>query len=146
MYEYVLAVHDILRWAILVTGLATVVAFLHAGYTHRTYDHNYVRLGRFYLSLLHTELLLGLLLYFWLSPITSERLSLLTESGWLKDAHVRFKMLEHPLTMVMAVIISQVGSSRGKCMVQAGKRFKAEAIYYAIGLMFILSAIPWGGV
>lgn len=90
---------------------------------------------------LHLQILIGLLLYFFYSPITT---SALKDMGLaMKVAEIRFWAVEHIFIMVVAVIIAQIGSIRVKKSSVSSKKFKLQAIFYGIALALILSRIPW---
>ena len=59
------------------------------------------------------------------------------------DATARLYLLEHPLTMVIALVLLTVGYSRAKRTVGTGKSFKSIAVFHGIALLLILVRIPW---
>lgn len=86
----------------------------------------------------HMQLLFGLVLYF-VSPLGLSNFS----SAGMKDSVSRLYMLEHPLTMIIAITLITMGYSKSKKNpVDAGK-FKNIAVFYGIGLLLILLRIPW---
>jgi uncharacterized membrane protein len=89
--------------------------------------------------LAHTQLLIGLILYF-VSPLG---FSLLTGGGAMADKVARLTALEHPLINILAIIIISVGYIRAKKMTESRARFRSIYMMYAIGLVLILSRIPW---
>ena len=89
--------------------------------------------------LAHTQLLIDLILYF-VSPLG---FSLLTGGGAMADKVARLTALEHPLINILAIIIISVGYIRAKKMTESRARFRSIYMMYAIGLVLILSRIPW---
>lgn len=100
-----------------------------------------LRLSLFALILCHLQLLIGLLLYF----ISPNGFSAIQEFGMggLTSA-ARLLAVEHPFVNILAVVSITVGWSRHKKFVEGDKKFKSIAIFYGIGLLLILSRIPWG--
>lgn len=93
------------------------------------------------LILAHTQLLLGLGLYFsgpWLDAWSAE--------GAMKNAATRLIILEHPLTMMIGIVLITVGRAKAKRIVEDQKKFKTTAIFYAIALVLILARIPWANI
>jgi hypothetical protein len=90
----------------------------------------------FGLIVTHIQLLVGLVLYF-LSPLGLDSL------GEMKNAAVRLTSLEHPLINIIAIVLITVGWSKHKKASTAEGRFKSIAVFYGIGLLLILSRIPW---
>jgi hypothetical protein len=99
-----------------------------------------LRLSLFALILCHIQLLIGLILYF----ISPSGFSALQEFGMggLTSAG-RLLAVEHPFVNILAIIFITVGWSRHKKFVEGDKKFKSIAIFYGIGLLLILSRIPW---
>ncbi|MCL6261450.1 hypothetical protein M3O96_20285 [Aquiflexum sp. TKW24L] len=89
--------------------------------------------------LAHIQLLVGLILYF-VSPLG---FSLLTSGNAMADKVARLTALEHPVINILAIIIISVGYIRAKKMTESRARFRSIYMMYAIGLVLILSRIPW---
>jgi hypothetical protein len=84
----------------------------------------------------HTQLLVGLILYF-VSPLG------LDAFGQMKDAALRLTSLEHPLLNIIAIVFITIGWSKHKKAISNEFKFKVIAVFYGIGLVLILSRIPW---
>lgn len=98
------------------------------------------RISLFALILSHIQLLLGIVLYF----ISAKGFKTLQNSGMGElNALSRLLALEHPLTNVIAVVLITVGWSRHKKCTESHKKFKNIAVFYGLGLLLILSRIPW---
>lgn len=97
------------------------------------------KLGLFALISGHIQLLLGLGLMF-LGP-TLAHFSNMGEV--MKNADLRFLVIEHPLIMIVGVILITVGYSRSKKADTDKSKFKTMAFFYLLGLIVILSRVPW---
>ena len=84
----------------------------------------------------HTQLLIGLILYF-VSPLGFESL------GNMSDKALRLTSLEHPLTNIIAIVLITIGWVKHKKATTSESKFKTFSIYYGLGLLLILSKIPW---
>lgn len=102
-----------------------------------TEKHRKIALIGFILS--HVQLLVGLILYF-VSPIG---FSLLTGGGAMGDKVARLTALEHPVINIIAIVVITIGYSKAKKMTDSKARFRAIYMAYGIGLVLILSRIPW---
>jgi hypothetical protein len=60
----------------------------------------------------------------------------------MKDSTLRLYALEHPLVMLIAVVLVTVARSKTKKS-DANSAHKTNFILYAISLLLILSRIPW---
>ncbi|AMA48188.1 MULTISPECIES: hypothetical protein [Flavobacterium] len=83
----------------------------------------------------HIQFLVGIILYF-VSPMGL--------SGFnMKEAALRLTSMEHPLINLIAIVCVTIGWSKHKKMETSHDKFKKIAILYSIGLILILSRIPW---
>jgi hypothetical protein len=81
-------------------------------------------------------LLIGLILYF-VSPLGKDSL------GQMSNAALRLTSLEHPLINLIAITLITIGWSKHKKLINSEAKFKTFSIFYGIGLVLILSRIPW---
>ena len=103
--------------------------------------HKDLRVSLFALILSHIQLVIGLILFF-VSANGLKAIQTLGMGGL--NAPARLLALEHPLTNIIAIALITIGWSRHKRLMESGKKFKSIAIFYGLGLVLILSRIPWG--
>jgi len=136
MYEFIQKFHS--GWAflvILVLVIAVVNSFIGKS-SNREFTAKDRKIALFALIGTHTQLLVGLVLYF-LSPLGSAAF------GQMKEASLRLTSLEHPLVNIIAIALITVGWSKHKKADSSELKFKSIAIFYGLGLVLILSMIPW---
>ena len=133
LYGFVLAVHSLLRWAVLAAGVAAV---LKGGSRHSS-------TGKWFTILLDIQMLLGLLLYFGLSPITTHALQNFGEA--MKNSQLRFFAVEHVFGMLIALVLAHIGTAKIRRAPEA-RRGKLALIFYGLALVAILASIPWPGL
>ena len=102
--------------------------------------HKDLRISLFALILSHIQLLIGLILFF-VSANGLKAIQTLGMGGL--NAPARLLALEHPLTNIIAIVLITIGWSRHKKFMEGDKKFKSIAIFYGLGLLLILSRIPW---
>lgn len=95
------------------------------------------KISLFGLAAIHTQLLIGLIVYF-VSPLGFSSL------GQMKDAALRLTSLEHPLMNIIGITLITIGWMKHKKLTTSESKFKTFSIYYGLGLVIILSKIPWG--
>jgi hypothetical protein len=95
------------------------------------------KIALFGLIAIHTQLLVGMFLYF-LSPNGFSSL------GQMSNPELRLTSLEHPLINMIAIILITIGWSKHKKLTTSETKFKTVSIFYGLGLVLILSRIPWG--
>ncbi len=60
----------------------------------------------------------------------------------MKISAIRFLTVEHPLMMIVAIVLITIGYSKAKKS-QVSEKHKTIVIYYGIALALIIAAIPW---
>lgn len=102
--------------------------------------HKDFRISLFALILSHMQLLLGLILFF-ASENGLKAIQTLGMGGL--NAPARLLAVEHPAINIVAIVLITIGWSRHKKQLEGKKKFRSIAIFYGLGLLFILSRIPW---
>tara|TARA_R110002167_G_scaffold13570_20_gene56285 strand:+ start:3088 stop:3528 length:441 start_codon:yes stop_codon:yes gene_type:complete len=142
MYETILFLHSYLAYLVLaVLFLAVGNAILGWMGKKIFYPHKDYRLSLFALIFSHIQLLVGLILFF-VSPSGLKAIQALGMGGL--NAPSRLLAVEHPFINIIAVVLITIGWSRHKKFMDGDKKFKSIAIFYGLGLLCILSRIPWG--
>ena len=100
-----------------------------------------LRLSLFALILSHLQLVIGLIVYF-VSANGFKALQTLGMGGL--NSAARLLAVEHPFTNILAIALITVGWSRHKKKEGDTAKFKSIGIFYGLGLLLILSRIPWG--
>ncbi len=100
-----------------------------------------LRVSLFALILSHIQLLIGLVLFF-VSANGLKAIQALGMGGL--NAPARLLAVEHPFTNILAIALITIGWSRHKKKTDDTAKFKSIAIFYGLGLLLILSRIPWG--
>ncbi|KYF67508.1 hypothetical protein [Sorangium cellulosum] len=141
IYSIVLSLHSWLRWAVLLLGLAALVRSAR-GWAQRTPRTAADRkLGAAFVGSLDAQLLLGVLLYVVLSPVTPSSLAALKAS--MPVAALRFFAVEHAFGMIVAVAIAHVASARAKRAADPTTQHRRMALGVLFALLVVLAAIPW---
>lgn len=138
MYNFILKMHS--GWAylaLLVLVIALVNAFAGLS-SKRAFSLNDKRISMFALIAAHIQFVVGLVLYF-VSPNGLQKLQAVGMAGM--SAADRLLAVEHPFTNLIAIILITVGWSKHKRTDLS--KFKPIAIFYGLGLVLLLSMIPW---
>jgi hypothetical protein len=135
-------VHSFWAYLVLVVLLLAVIKALSGVISKKEYDPQTFRVALFTLIVSHTQLLIGIVLYF-----TSSHFSSWSELGVgevMKTAVHRLYLVEHPTINILAVALITIGYSKHKKKRLSAPKYKTLAIFYTIALVLILSRIPWG--
>jgi hypothetical protein len=136
MYDFIQKFHS--GWAylaLLLLVFAVVNSFMGMS-SKKEFTAKDRKIALFGLIGAHIQLLVGLILYF-ISPLGHALL------GEMKDAAVRLTSLEHPLINIIAIVLITIGWSKHKKGETGTAKFKSIAIFFGLGLLLILSRIPW---
>lgn len=142
-YQWALELHSYLAYvalAVLFLAVANAIMGLVGNRMFAALGKDF-RLSLFALIVCHLQLLVGLVLFF-LSPNGLNAIQELGMGGM--NSAVRLLAVEHPFVNILAVILITIGWSRHKKFMDGKKKFKSIAIFYGLGLVLILSRIPWG--
>jgi hypothetical protein len=141
-YTLVLLAHSWIRWIALIGGVgATLTALSGSGPGAAARAD---RWGLIFMIALDVQMLLGLLLYFALSPFTTEALH--DFGAAMRNPALRFWAVEHAFMMVLVVILAHVGRVLGrKAKTPESKRSRTAACF-GFATIVMLLAIPWPGL
>jgi membrane protein DedA with SNARE-associated domain len=124
--------HSGLRWIALVLLLLAI----YNAFTAKEYEKKHRLVNMFAMISLHTQLLIGLVLYF-----TSDKVQFI--EGWMKSPLLRFYGMEHFAGMLIAIVLVTIGHSKSKKATESSDKFKAIKLWYVLALVLILAFIPW---
>jgi len=144
MYTGFLHLHNTLRWLILLSLVITLVKYVSGWLGNQLWKKSDNILGIVFTSLMDIQLLTGLVLYFFLSPIT--KLAMSDFGAAMKDSGIRFYAVEHFSMMLIAVVLVHIGRAKSKKAKTDLAKFKTATIFYLLALVIILAAIPWSRV
>jgi len=140
MYETVQILHS--YWAYLVLFMLVLATFnaLIKFFSDKEFHAVDFRISLFTLIVTHIQLLIGLVLYF-TSPFGLKNITTNGMSGL--DSFSRLLAVEHPFVGILAVAFITIGYSKHKKKLTSKPKFKMLAIFYTLGLLLVLSRIPW---
>jgi hypothetical protein len=143
MYPAVLALHSLLRWAVLIVGVIACVRAISGSRSRRPWGPADERAGRWFVSTLDLQFLLGVLLYAFLSPMTS--VAFADVGAAMRDGVLRFWAVEHLIGMVVALALAHIGRVRVRRAADDRARHRTAAIFFSLALIAIVMTIPWPG-
>ncbi len=135
MYPLIQKFHS--GWAYLALLLLVVVVLnsLIGFVSKKEFTSKDKKIALFGLIVTHIQLVVGLILYF-ISPNGFALLGNMEKTS-------RLTSLEHPLTNIIAITLITIGWSRHKKALSSQSKFKSIALFFGLGLLLILSKIPW---
>ena len=139
MQTTVLVLHSILRWAVLIFGLLTVLNALTGIFKKRPFTESDNKSNLFFMISCDIQLLLGLILYFgndWFDKLKNF-------SEYKANGAVRFFIMEHLSMMLLAWVLVHVGRVAVKKAGTDAAKHKKMLLFFGLALLLILAAIPW---
>lgn len=143
MYSTLLILHSLLRWLVLAAGVAAAWRGL-AGWKGRPWSTADARAGLVFVSVLDLQLLIGLVLYLFVSPTV--KVAALDFGAAMRDSVLRFFLVEHALGMLIAITLAHLGRIRIRKAATDVRRHRAAAVFFGLALLVVLLSIPWPGM
>jgi hypothetical protein len=141
MYTTVLILHSWIRWIALVALVGATLAVVRGKVEGASSLAD--RWGLAAVTALDIQMLLGLLLYFVLSP--NMRAILENFGGAMKDPATRFWAVEHTSAMLAAIVLAHVGRVLArKAKTPAAKRTRLLACF-GLATVLVILGTPWPG-
>jgi cytochrome c oxidase assembly factor CtaG len=140
MIDFLTGLHNLLRWVVLVAGVLAIGATLRGLASRAPWTDNVRRLGLVFLSSLHLQLVLGLILYAF-SPLVRNALG--NMSAAMQSDQLRFFVVEHLTLMILAVVAAQLGYSLSKRVEGDQKKYVRASVGYGLAGILLIVGIPW---
>lgn len=139
MENYLVDIHGIVAYIFLISAVVLLAITLYRIMNNNDFSARQSKLMKIAFISGHIQLLLGIVVW-----VMKGHASLLFNdtSAVMKTSAMRLLSLEHPLTNIIAIIIMTIGYSKLKKEGTSNKN-KKTMIYFGMGLLLILSRIPW---
>ena len=142
MYEFIQKFHS--GWAYLAV-LAVTIAVINSLiglFFKKEFMAKDRKIALIGLATIHTQLLIGFILYF-VSPNGFSNIVNMGIGEVMKNASLRLTVIEHPSINLVGITLITIGWVKHKKLTTSESKFKTFSIYYGLGLVLILSRIPW---
>ena len=136
MYNFIQKMHSGWAYIVLLLLVIAIVNSLFGLLSKNEFIAKDRKIALFALIGIHIQFLIGLILYF-VSPLG------LNSLGQMEDKALRLTSLEHPLINLFAIVLITIGWSKHKKQQNSESKFKTFSLFYGLGLLLILSRIPW---
>jgi hypothetical protein len=142
MYNVLLFLHSILRWAILFLSVIAIVKSYNGMKSGKPFTAGDKKVGLFLMISAHITLLVGL--YQWIAgPWGLQNIIDLGFGAVMKDPVYRFYAVEHFTGMLIAIVLITIGRGVSKKNIPDASKHKKTFWFYLIALIIILATIPW---
>jgi ribose/xylose/arabinose/galactoside ABC-type transport system permease subunit len=140
VYSFFLHLHSVIRWVVLLLLLVAIFNSLVAG--TRPFIRSDARTGSILVGFSDLMLLIGLVLWYF-NARGFQVFKTESFDAVMHDAPTRFFAFEHPVGMLIAIILLHIGKAQGKKAISDRAKHRRTLIFYVLALLIILISIPW---
>lgn len=141
MYSVVLFVHSWWRWIVVILMLIVILRSIRGLISDRNFSRADNAIGGALVGSTHMQLLLGLILYFGLSPLAFSALT--SVPGAMAEPVIRYWGVEHLISMIIFVIFVQIGRIAARKTPVARSKFKRLLVWNGLALVVLMGSMPW---
>jgi uncharacterized membrane protein SirB2 len=138
-YSLVQELHSIFRYVVFVLVLLSIIQSLLGWLGNNPYTPFNRKVNLFALISAHTQLLIGIVLYF-ISPLVQ------FNSGTMKNDTTRYFTVEHWVMMIIAIVLITIGYSKSKKQVLPEAKHRTIFIFYGIAMLVVIGALAAGHI
>jgi len=135
MLKGLLDLHNLLRWLILILLVVNIIKNFED--LKKPFAKIHKKLGLWLMICAHLTLVVGL------GILAVDLSSLADRSQIMSNAALRFKFVEHPVAMILAIVLITIGKGVAKKDISDLKKHRKSATLYLLALIIILITIPW---
>ena len=138
MYPGLLQIHSILRYFVLILLVIVIVQSLVGWLNKKPYGSIENRIGLFLFISTHTQLLVGIILFF-VSPFVQ------FSGAAMKDSSTRYWLVEHNTAMLIAIVFITLARTTSKKMTDSDAKHRRMFVFNTIALVIIVTTIWLSG-
>lgn len=138
MHSLLLLFHSTIRYFVLIFLILVIVRSLMGWMNRKGYTNTDDKVSLWLFILTHTQLLIGLILFF-VSPVV------IFSGASMKDSVARYWLVEHNTMMIIAIVLISVARISIKKIADTVAKHKRLFILNTIALVIILVSISMSG-
>ena len=140
MFEGLVALHNVLRWVVLIAALVAVVTAFIGWLGRRSWTPRDRLIGTLFAVSMDLQVALGLVLWVRYLQLPGGL------GAAMGDPGLRFFAAEHFLGMIVALVLIHAGQIIGRRASSDTVRFRRTALFFLIATVVIVASIPWPGL
>lgn len=133
-YSFLQHLHSGFRYIVLALIVAAIIGAIIGLAGKKPYTNGNRKLNLFAMISAHTQLLIGIALYF-VSPLVQ------FNSDTMKNKVTRYFTVEHWVMMLIAIALITIGHARSKRGATGEAKHKAIIVFYLLAVVVILAGI-----
>ena len=144
MYSSALWLHSWLRWAVLLTGLVAWFRAIRGNTARRPWTPQDELWGLLLTISVDLQMIVGLVLYLFLSPIT--KIGVRNFAAAMQIPVARFFTVEHLAGMIVGIALVHVARVKIRKAADAARKHRLAMVLFGIALVVMIISIPWPGL
>lgn len=141
LYNVFLSLHNVWRWAVVLAGVYVLVLAVIGLVGKKEWGKADSRAGMLFAISMDIQVLVGLILYLFLSPTTKAAFA--DFGGAMSNTLQRYFAVEHILLMIIALALVHMGSAFVKKAQSSAAKFRRALLWYGLAFVAIMAMIPW---
>ncbi len=141
MSSFLLMLHNLMRWIIILLAIYAIYNNFTGWRNARKFTKKDKTLNGIFVGTMHLQLLIGLIMYFFVSPMMKEILG--DFGAAMKDAGKRFWAMEHIAGMIIGIAVVQIGNIVSKKSADDTEKYRKAFVYFLIGVLIIVLCLPY---
>lgn len=137
IYPYFIKFHVVFSVVFLITAVWVSLHSLISWMRKKDYDGLANRLKNTFLTLLFIDLVLGIILYFFLQ----KPYEVISAEQAMKLSNLRFWAIQHFSNMLFVVILSIIGNLFIRGAKSSNKKFKYSFVYFGVSTLIIIVSV-----
>jgi hypothetical protein len=129
---------------VIILAIMAIVRAVRGKSAKRAWDRGDDRAGAMFVGALDLQMVLGLVLYFVLSPFTRGAMADFGEA--MRNSALRFWAVEHTFGMVIALVLAHVARVRIRKQPDPVRKHNVAFVLFLLALLAILISTPWPGM
>ena len=141
MYAPLVILHSWLRWVVLAAAIIAILRAVAGRSGGRPWTPADDSAGKWFVTAVDAQVLIGFILYVFLSPYTMSALGNMASA--MRDSTARFWAVEHLVGMIVGTALAHIGRVRIRKTPDLRRRHTLALIFFGLALVAILASIPW---
>ncbi|MBD1393624.1 cytochrome B [Mucilaginibacter glaciei] len=133
-YSFFKYFHSGFRYFVIIVVLLAIISAFAGWFGKKQYTEANRKTNLIAMILFHTQLLIGLVLYF-LSPFV------VFAKTTMKDPMARYWTVEHITMMIFAIVLVTIGHAKSKRITLPVGKHRTIAIFYSLAFLVVVVAI-----
>lgn len=142
IFSILRSTHYFLMLALLIFLVFTIGKFAFKKFNNEPFGDMEDKTTLLVMILAHIQLLIGLVLLT-VGPMSANFSNM---GAAMKDSDIRMMVVEHPMAMILGVILITIGRIKLKKKTTDDSKLMTTIIYFSIALILFLIRIPWGNL